>query len=152
MIEMKSDAQVLNGTPADVYNRLTHPGNLQSVLTQAVEKARQTGKEVPSELDENIKKISFGDDYISFQGGPTGELTFRLGDCTQDADVKYVGDGTPVAIIIDFNLQPEGMDKCLMSIMVQADIPFFLRPMVQGPLRKGLDTFASLMQQIPSWR
>lgn len=152
MIEMKSEASVLNGTPSDVYNRLTHPAYLQDVLAKAVEKARQGGKDVPQELENNLDKISFGEDYLSIAGGPAGSLTFRLGDCTPETVVQYKGDGTPVAIIIDFNLQPEGIDKCLLTIGVQADVPFFLRPMVQAPLRKGLDSFASLMQQIPSWR
>lgn len=152
MIEMKSSATVLNGTPADVYNRLSNPGDLDAVLHNAVEKARAEGKDLPADLEKNLENITFTENSISITAGPAGTLTFRLGDCTPDSDVQYVGDGTPVAIILDFNLVPEGMDKCILSIMVQADMPYMLRPMVQGPLRKGLDALTGMLGQIPSWR
>lgn len=152
MIEMKSDAVILNGSPADVYNRLSKPAELESLIHSAMTKAQAEGKEVPAELNENLEKISFNEDSISFQGGPTGSLTFRLADHTENESVQYVGEGTPVAIIIDFSIVPEGMDNCMLTIGVQADVPYFLRPMVQKPLQKGLDTFADMMRQIPSWR
>lgn len=57
-----------------------------------------------------------------------------------------------MALILDFNLTPEGVDKSILSIMVQADMPYMLRPMVQGPLRKGLDALTNMLAQIPSWR
>lgn len=152
MIEMKSSASVLNGTPEDVYKRLSHPGELKTLLENALAKAREDGKEVPEELEGNLDKLSFTDTSIAINAGAAGTLKFSLGDCTLNEDVKYVGDGTPIAIIIDFQLQPEGIDKCLMSIKIQADMPFMLRAMVQAPLRKALDTLSNLMQQIPSWR
>ena len=65
--------------------------------------------------------------------------------------MQYVGDGTPVAIILDFNILPEGVDKSMISITVQADMPYMLRPMIQGPMRKSLDALTSMLQQIPSW-
>ncbi len=152
MIEMKSAATVLRGTPAEVYNRLAHPGALDTVLRQAVDKAKADGKDIPADLEKNLENISFTDESISIAAGPAGKLTFRLGDCTPDSDVQYVGDGTPVALILDFNLTPEGVDKSILSIMVQADMPYMLRPMVQGPLRKGLDALTNMLAQIPSWR
>lgn len=152
MIEMKSAATVLRGTPSEVYNRLAHPGALDTVLRQAVDKAKTDGKDIPADLEKNLENISFTDDSISIAAGPVGKLTFRLGDCTPDSDVQYVGDGTPVALILDFNLTPEGVDKSILSIMVQADMPYMLRPMVQGPLRKGLDALTNMLAQIPSWR
>lgn len=152
MIEMKSAASILNGTPAEVYNRLSHPGELDSLLRKAIDKAQEEGKQIPEEVASNLDAITFTEDSISIAAGAVGAMKFKLGDCKLNEDVQYVGDGTPIAIIIDFNLQPEGIDKCLMSLTLQADMPFMLRAMVQAPLRKALDSFSQLMQQIPSWR
>lgn len=30
-------------------------------------------------------------------------------------------------------------------------MPYMLRPMIQGPMRKSLDALTSMLQQIPSW-
>lgn len=152
MIEMKSSAAVLNGTPEDVYKRLSNPAGLKTLLNESIEKARREGKEIPAEVEDNLDKIDFTENSISISAGAAGTLKFKLGDCTPYEDVKYEGDGTPIAIIIDFNLTPEGIDKCFMSIMLQADMPFMLRAMVQAPMRKALDTLSGMMQQIPSWR
>ena len=149
---MKSPAPLQRGPTAEVFNRLAHPGALDTVLRQAVDKAKADGKDIPADLEKNLENISFTDDSISIAAGPAGKLTFRLGDCTPDSDVQYVGDGTPVALILDFKLTPEGVDKSILSIMVQADMPYMLRPMVQGPLRKGLDALTNMLAQIPSWR
>ncbi len=151
MIEMKSSAAVLNGSPAQVYNRLSNPAGLDQVLRNALEKAQKEGKEIPAELEQNLDKISFTENSITISAGGAGSLSFRLGDCKPDTDVQYVGDGTPVAIILDFNILPEGVDKSMISITVQADIPYMLRPMIQGPMRKSLDALTSMLQQIPSW-
>lgn len=148
---MTSESVVLNGTPAEVYDRLTHPGELEDLLNKAIAKAREDGKDVPAEIEGNLDKISFTDDAITFRGVPTGPMTLRRGDCSENADVQYVGEGTPVAVTIDFNLKPEGIGNCLLSINLQADIPFMLRMMIQKPLQQGLDTFAGLLRQIPSW-
>lgn len=152
MIEMKSESVVLNGTPADVYDRLTHPGELQNLLDQAVTKAKESGQALPDNLDANLENISFTDTSISITAGQAMTLTFRLGDSTENENVQYVGDGTPVALIINFALSPSGMDKCMMAISIQADMPFFMRMMVQKPLQQGLNTFADMMKSIPSWR
>lgn len=148
---MKSDAVVVNGTPAHVFGRLSRPAELETLLHNAVGKARESGREMPADMDEKLANLSFGPDYIEFKGGPTGKVRLRLSDATPDSSVKYIGDGTPVALSIEFDISPEGLDRSFLSVGVRADVPFFLRPMIQGPLRKGLDAFADLLGKIPSW-
>lgn len=149
MIEMKSSATVLNGTPADVYNRLSNPGDLDAVLRNVLEKARVEGKDVLA-LEKHLESITFTENSISIASGPVGTLTFSLGNCTPNSNVQYIG--SPLTIILDFNLEPEGLDKCILSINVQVDMPSMLRPMVQTPLRKGLDSLIDLFGRIPSWK
>lgn len=149
---MKSDPVRLHGCAPDVYNKLSNPGNLTGVLTRLREGKEAGSDRIPPEMNRNIDNITVGPDSITMKGGPMGAITLRKGNCVAGKFIEYVGEDTPVPMGVEFTLLPGDGQECEVVIALKAEIPVFIRPMVSGPLKKGVEMFSTLMANVPSWK
>lgn len=152
MIEMKSNPVRLHGCASDVYNKLSNPENLSNVLAKIREQEEAAGNQIPADISREIDNITTGPDYITMEGSPMGAITLRKGKCVADKYIEYIGEDTPVPMSVEFTLLPGHQQECEAVIALKAEIPVFIRPMVSGPLKKGVEMFSSLMANIPSWK
>lgn len=152
MIEIKSDPIRLHGSAPDVYTKLSNPENLSGILARLREKQEADGASVPPEMSGNIDKISVGPDSITVQSGPMGAITLRRGNCVADKHIEYTGEDTPVPMGVEFALLTGSDTECEIIITMKAEIPVFIRPMVAGPLKKGMEMFSTLLAGVPSWK
>lgn len=152
MIEIKSDPVRLHGCAPDVYKKLSNPENLAEVLARLRERKETEGMQIPDDMSRNLDNISVGPDSITMKGGPMGAITLRRGNCVPDKRIEYTGETTPVPMGVEFTLIPGDDRECEAVIAIKAEIPVFIRPMVSGPLKKGVEMFSSLMANVPSWK
>lgn len=152
MIDTKSAPVRLHGSAPDVYHKLSNPENLTDVLARLRERKEAEGAQLPPEVSKNIDDITVGPDFITMKGGPMGALTLRRGKCVADKYIEYTGEDTPVPMGVEFTLLPGDDNECEIIIALKAEIPVFIRPMVSGPLKKGVEMFSTLLAGVPSWK
>jgi hypothetical protein len=151
MADFKSDRVALHGTAQDVFDKLSSPEKLRDILNQRyTQVSEMTGNSLPDNVREALKNIELTQDGIIIKGGPTGDVQLRKGDNKPYSLVKYDGVNTPVPIGIEFRLNDEGATASA-QVVITANIPVFMKPMIAGPMDKAVKMFASLLEKIPSW-
>lgn len=146
MAIFRSEFVKVNGTRAQVREKLTHP----ELLGDIVEKMRGTAGELSPKVADAIDKIQFGEGTISIQAGPVGTITFLLIDDDNPDVVTYSAQGSPVPLKVMVEVRPQG-DLAEACTLIDAQIPVFMKGMVAKPMQQAVDMFADLLKKIPSW-
>lgn len=97
---------------------------------------------------EKVKTLSFDTDTVQFNSDPVGTLTFKIVNREEPKCVKFEGVGTPLPISMWIQVLPVGETSCKMKLTIDADIPIFVRPMVEKPLKDGLEKIADVLSMI----
>ena len=98
--------------------------------------------------EDKIKDFSFDKDTVSLNIDPVGALTFRIVNRDEPKCVKFEGVGTPLPINLWIQVLPVSDTTSKMKLTVEADIPFYVRPMVEKPLKEGVEKIADVLSMI----
>jgi hypothetical protein len=151
MADFKSDRVTLKGSAQQVFDNLCAPEKLRDLLTEKLNTySSMSGQELPDNVKEALKSLEINSDGITIKGGPTGEVRLRKGDSKPYSLVKYDGVNTPVPLGIEFRLEDEGA-QASAQVVITAEVPVFIRPMIAGPMDKAAKMFASMLEKIPTW-
>lgn len=99
---------------------------------------------------EHREKVSFSEDYITFEvPNFSSDVVLRLVNKNPNR-LDFKLEDLPIPVEFNISLfDIEGCeDKTNLSASLNADIPFFLKPMVDGKLQPALDKLAELFQRI----
>lgn len=99
-------------------------------------------------LTDKVKDFSFDSDSVSINVDPVGALTFRIINREEPKCVKFEGVNTPVPIHLWIQVLPVTDTSSKMKLTIEADIPIFVRPMVEKPLKEGIEKIADLLAMI----
>lgn len=97
---------------------------------------------------DKVKDFSFDSDSVSINVDPVGALTFRIINREEPKCVKFEGVNTPVPIHLWIQVLPVTDTSSKMKLTIEADIPIFVRPMVEKPLKEGIEKIADLLAMI----
>lgn len=97
---------------------------------------------------DKVKDFTFDTDTVSINIDPVGALTFRIVSREEPKCVKFEGVGTPLPILLWIQVLPVGEASSKMKLTVEADIPIFVRPMVEKPLKEGVERIADVLAMI----
>ena len=122
-------------------NQLNNP----AFLTQLEEKF---GKEKTEEAAKKLQTVQFTQDSISIES-PIGALTLAIIDREEPKCIKFEAQGAPVAINLWIQLLPTGNSHTAMRITLRAELNMFIRHMVEGKLKTGVEQLAELLAHIP---
>lgn len=97
---------------------------------------------------DKVKDFSFDTDSVSVTVDPVGALTFKIINREEPKCVKFEGVGTPLPIHLWIQVLPLSETTSKMKLTVEADIPIFVRPMVEKPLKEGVERIADVLSMI----
>lgn len=143
MTTIKSDKAKVAAPAPVVYEKLSNLDNLKSVLSQV------PADSIPADKRDMFEKVRVTADTISIPAGPVGEITLRVTDRLPYSLIQLTGEGTPVPLNLQLEIEPRGEDACEVQVVFNIEIPLMLKPMVSGPLKKVADQFVQVMQSIP---
>lgn len=138
MAEYKSDVATINYDINLVYSKLSHPSKLQNLLS-----------ELPADIVKTLENISFEDDCIVINANPVGEVKLRLKEKEEPTKIVFSGEGTVVPIKIVMNFEDAGAGTTKGFAVIDIDIPVFVKPMVDKPLKEGCKKLGDLLAMIP---
>ncbi|MCR4918534.1 MAG: SRPBCC family protein [Prevotella sp.] len=99
--------------------------------------------------EDKIKDFSFDHDSVGLSIQPVGELRIRICDREEPKCVKFETVQSPIPFHLWIQVLPVDDNTSKMKVTVDADIPFMLKPMVEGPLVEGLEKIADALSIIP---
>lgn len=143
MTTIKSDKQTINAPAEKVYEKLSNLDNLKHLLDQVPVDS------IPEDKRQMMDSVKITSDTISFPAGPVGEIKLRIADRLPYSLISLTGEGSPVPMGMQLEINALGADRCEVQVAVNLEIPAMLKPMVSGPLKKIADQFVNVMGAIP---
>jgi hypothetical protein len=135
MIEFTSKITQIPHSATTVYEVLSDLNNL------AILKDR-----IPQDL---IQDFSFNHDSCTFNIKQMGNMRFYIEERDPGKTIKFTTDRSPVNVYIWIQLREMNPQDTRMKLTVTVELSPMLKPMLGGPLQKGLNQIADILAAIP---
>lgn len=143
MTTIKSEKARIAAPAEKVFEKLSNLDHLKPLLEQIPSEG------IPADKREMFEKVKISSDTISIPAGPVGEITLRVTDRLPYSLIQLSGEGTPVPLNVQLEIEAQGDDACEVQVVFNLEIPLMIKPMVAGPLKKVADQFVQVMGKIP---
>jgi hypothetical protein len=146
MESIESSVKFIPYTQEAVYTKLSDLTNLKNLL-----EALPQGELQEKGMDIDLSKATVSTDFITI---PilNMSLSLRIVEREPLKIIKFELAGIPVDASLWIQLLPEGSMESKMKVTVHYDIPFYLKPMLNGKLKDlpgGIDRLADMLSKIP---
>jgi hypothetical protein len=135
MTEFISEIKQLPYSDATIFEVLSNLNNLEKVKDQ-----------IPHD---KIREFSFDRDSCTFNMNPVGNVRFSIVEREPNKLIKFGADQLPVEVNLWIQLQAVNPQDTRMKLTVRAKLNPFLKPMLSGPLQKGVNKIADVLAAIP---
>lgn len=143
LMTVKSETRIINAPAERVFNKLSNLENLKSLL-QEVPRDR-----IPEDKQEMFDNLEVTADTISIPAGPVGNIVLRVTDRLPYSLIQLSGEGSPVPLFMRMTIDDLGPEECEVQVEISVDVPAMIKPMLNGPLKKIVDQFATVLGSIP---
>lgn len=135
MGKYESDIKHIPYPQERVYEKLSNLENIEKVKDR-----------IPAD---QLNGLTFDRDSVSVSVPPVGSITLGIIERDEPKCVKFEAKNSPVPFNMWIQLLPVTDASCKMKVTVKADIPMFLKPMLGGKLKDGVDKIADTLAMIP---
>lgn len=135
MGKYESDIKHIPYPQEKVYEKLSNLENIEKVKDR-----------IPAD---QLNGLAFDRDSVSVSVPPVGSITLGIIERDEPKCVKFEAKNSPVPFNMWIQLLPVTDASCKMKVTVKADIPMFLKPMLGGKLKDGVDKIADTLAMIP---
>lgn len=124
-----------------VFDRLSNLEGLREMLD------RIPAEQVPEDKRKMLDGIKITPDTITIPAGagPIGAITLRKERQESPSLISFKGEGLPVPLGLDINIEPDGADASLVGAVVSIDVPAMFKPMINGPMNQLTKQFGSVL-------
>ena len=98
---------------------------------------------------DKVKDFDFDRDSVRVNAPMVGQIAVEIVEREEPKCVKFGSQQSPVPFNFWIQLVPDGDQASKLKLTVDADIPFFLKGMISGPLQEGLEKIADALAMIP---
>lgn len=135
MGKYESDIKHIPYPQEKVYEKLSNLENIEKVKDR-----------IPAD---QLNGLTFDRDSVSVSVPSVGSITLGIIERDEPKCVKFEAKNSPVPFNMWIQLLPVTDASCKMKVTVKADIPMFLKPMLGGKLKDGVDKIADTLAMIP---
>ena len=135
MSKFESSIKVIPYSQQTVYNTLSDLTNVERIKDK-----------IPQD---KLEGLTFDRDSISMSMKPVGQVSMRIVNREEPKTIKFQSENSPLSFFFWIQLLPVTEGQCKMGLTIDADVPFFLKKMVQGPLAEGIEKIAEALAMIP---
>jgi hypothetical protein len=94
---------------------------------------------------QSVGEMTFAQDFITAEIPQFGQTTIRLTEKIEQKTLKFVLENLPVNANFYVNLYEIQPEKTQIQLTLEANIPFFVRPVIDEKLRTGINKAAELL-------
>ena len=102
-----------------------------------------------AKAQEYLQTLTYDQDTVSVSVPPVGLVTLRIVDREPNKTIKFETVNSPVPFNLWIQLLPVSTGGCKMKLTIKAELNFFIRKMVEGKLKDGIDKVADMLASIP---
>ena len=134
MTKFESSVRQIDAPQQKIYDTLSNLENLEKIRDRITE--------------DKADDFSFDNDSISVRVNPVGMVKFKIIEREEPKTIKFEAEGSPVPVNFWIQILPVEETTAKMKLTIKADIPFFMKGMVQKPLEQGIEKIADILQMI----
>ena len=135
MTEFTSDIKTIPHSRQRIYEVLSNMENLDKVKER-----------IPQH---KVQDLAFDRDSCSFSVSPLGQLRVVVVDRNAPETIRWAVEKAPVDANIQICLSPDNENETRMQLRVEANLSFFLKPMLSRPLQEGINQIADMLAEVP---
>ena len=135
MTEFTSEIKQIPSSETTIFEILSDLNNLEKIRDQ-----------IPQD---KIKDFSFDKDSCTFNVSPVGNVRFSIVEREPFKTIKFSADQSPIGVFMWIQLKEVNPQDTRMKLTVKADLNPFLKPMLSGPLQRGVDKIADVLATVP---
>lgn len=135
MSKFESSIKQIAYPQEDVYNMLSNLTNIERIKSQ-----------IP---DDKLKDLIFDEDTISISVNPVGKISMRIIERDEPKTIKFASENSPLSFNFWIQILPTDDSSSKIKLTIDANIPFFAKGMVAGPLQEGVEKIADALAMIP---
>ena len=135
MSKFESSIKQIAYPQQSVYNMLSDLTNIERVKDKVPE--------------DKLKDLTFDKDTISISVSPVGQISMRIVERDEPKTIKFASENSPMSFNFWIQILPVSDTASKMKHTIDADIPFFAKGMVSGPLKEGIEKIAEALATIP---
>ena len=135
MSKFESSIKQIAYPQEDVYNMLSNLTNIERIKSQ-----------IP---DDKLKDLTFDEDTISISVNPVGKISMRIIERDEPKTIKFASENSPLSFNFWIQILPTDDSSSKIKLTIDANIPFFAKGMVAGPLQEGVEKIADALAIIP---
>lgn len=99
--------------------------------------------------EDKLQGLTFDKDTISVNVPPVGAVSMRIIERDEPKTIKFASENSPMSFNFWIQILPVDETSSKMKLTIDADIPFFAKTMVSGPLQEGIEKIANALAMIP---
>jgi carbon monoxide dehydrogenase subunit G len=134
MIEFTSEVKTIFYSRESVYAALSNMSMLEKLKDK-----------IPAET---VQDFSCDSDSCSFSIDPVGKIRFSIIEREAPKTIKLTSDQSPVKVMVWIQLKEEQENETKMKLTVQADLNFFLKPLLSKPFQEFTNKIADMLATI----
>lgn len=152
MAKYQSEVKIINASQYQVWNRVSDLGQFQTMKDNMTPDMKAAIKARIAEQGEGkltLSDFSFSRDTALFK---VNGMQIGIGIVDREEPmkcVKFKADQSPIDVTLWIQLLPKSAYETKCRVTLEADIPFFLRPMIGKKLDGAADQIANMLTQIP---
>ena len=135
MSKFESSIKQIAYPQQSVYNMLSDLTNIERVKDKVPE--------------DKLKDLTFDKDTISISVSPVGQISMRIVERDEPKTIKFASENSPMSFNFWIQILPVNDTASKMKLTIDADRPFFVKGMVSGPLKEGIEKIAEALATIP---
>lgn len=131
MSTFESSVKEIPYSQQKVYNSLSDLNNLEKVKDR-----------IPQD---KVKNLIFDQDSVSISVSPVGDIKIHIIEREEPKCIKFETEKSPVPFFLWIQILPVSEDSCKIKLTLKAELNPFIKGMVSGPLKDGLEKVAEAL-------
>ncbi len=134
MSKFESSIKQIPFSQQSVYNMLSDLQNIERVKDRIPE--------------DKVKDLKFDSDSVSINAAPVGEVKLRIVEREEPKCVKFESVQSPIPVKLWVQMLPVTETSCKIKLTIDAELNPFIKAMVSGPLKDGIEKVADALSMI----
>ena len=134
MSKFESSIKQIPYSQQAVYAMLSDLGNIEKVRDRIPE--------------DKIRDFRFDRDTIAVTAPPVGELRLRIVERDEPKCIKFATEQSPIPFDLWIQVLPVTDATSKMKLTIKAELNPFIKGMVQGPLKEGVEKIADALPAV----
>ncbi|MBR1521094.1 MAG: SRPBCC family protein [Bacteroidaceae bacterium] len=151
MAKYESQIKQVPYTQSAVYAKVADLTNL-AVIKERINDPKVQEQIPAGKIDEvrkAIEQMDFTTDTASGPAGPVGNISVQIVEREPEKCVKFASTSSPVSFKLWIQVLPTSETSSKIKVTIDADLNFFMKQILEKPLKQGVDKFADMLAMIP---